>query len=62
MTNSFTRSRLIATKHPAGDTVDVHGRKATVLFFNYHTDLWAVRYDDEPGVYYHVADKNVISN
>lgn len=57
--DSFTHSRLIDAKHPTGDTVIANGRNATILHFNYHTDLWAVRYDDEPGVYYYVADENI---
>lgn len=59
MADSFTRSRLIDAKHNPGDAVSVQGRSAAILHFNYHTDLWAIRYDDEPGVYYHVADEQI---
>ena len=41
-----------------GDKVRVSGRPATLLSFNYHLDFWQVRYDDEPGVYYHVAESS----
>jgi hypothetical protein len=43
-----------------GDRVTVDGNRiATLLFLNHHTDLWAVRYPDEPGVYYHVSESRL---
>ena len=60
MSDSFTHSRLIDAKHTTGDVVSVQGRPATILHFNYHTDLWAVRYNDEPGMYYYVDDNKLV--
>jgi len=42
-----------------GDQVTVRGRRGTLLGFNHHLDFWRVRYDDEPGVYYHVAENSM---